>query len=227
MDVEKINQEVLKLWEQTFDEDAIALMPLIYPALKEGTLLFIGLNPSFGERFGFLEDVKFGMREPKKTFQWRNRAKFDFQNAQQIEFEAKKKYAYYAKFREIAEEAHIDWEHVDLFFYRETSQSDFQEIIFRNKELTEFGKAQLELSKKLIIGLNPIAVVVANALASRIFERQFNATFDENSGYHTIQISARTVPVFLGSMLTGQRAMDNYSYRRLKWHIKRTIGQKT
>ena len=73
--------------------------------------------------------------------------------------------------------------------------------------------------------VDPKVIAVANAQASRIFEDKFKAVFDEKKGYHTIQLNHQTIPVFLGSMYYGQRAMDNYSFHYLKWHIKQALNQ--
>jgi hypothetical protein len=92
--------------------------------------------------------------------------------------------------------------------------------------LTEFGRSQLELSKNLICEINPITIVVANATASKIFKKEFNATFNYNVGHHEIELNNQQIPVFLCSMLTGQRAMDNYSVIYLQWQIKQAIGRR-
>jgi hypothetical protein len=86
-----------------------------------------------------------------------------------------------------------------------------------------FVRSQLELSKQLIVGVKPRVIVVANAFASEVFAKQFSTEFDENVGYHKTQLMGKSVPTFLGSMLTGQRAMDVYSYQRLKWQIKQVL----
>jgi hypothetical protein len=151
------------------------------------------------------------------------------QLAKEFEKLSKEKGLFFDKFREIAKDADIDWEHVDLFFNRKTHQKEFLAYIYKNKEsieLTEIGQCQLELSKNLICEINPITIVVANATASKIFEKEFDATFNDNVGYHEIELNNQKIPVFLCSMLTGQRALDNYSFTYLKWHIKQAIGRR-
>jgi len=77
---------------------------------------------------------------------------------------------------------------------------------------------------QLISEVEPRVILVANALASRIFYRilghKFKMKFDEDLGCHTIQLNDKTVPTFLASMLTSG-AMDRYSSQRLQWHIKK------
>jgi hypothetical protein len=55
---EQINQKVIELWKWRFADNDDVRMPLIYPTLnpsKISVLLFIGLNPSFGERWSMLK----------------------------------------------------------------------------------------------------------------------------------------------------------------------------
>jgi len=224
--VNQINQEVLKLWEHTFDNDEEVFMPLIYPPIKKGVLLFVSLNPSFSLK-GFrtiMKDTPYSYLNPKEFFHWRNREKFDLETAQAIEALARCRYAFFEKFRDIASYTAMEWEHIDLFFYRQTGQNDFKRQIYSAGGLSEFGRKQLELSKELIVKACPKAIVVANAHASELFIQEFKPKFDEEQGYYIIPLNDKVVPVFLASMLTGQRAMDRYSYERLRWYIKRALA---
>ena len=119
------------------------------------------------------------------------------------------------------------WEHIDLFFNRETSQKDFEKKVLKIRGLESFVSAQLNLSKKLIDYVCPRAIIVSNALAAQVFEEklkdEFPLTWNEEYGYHTTVLKDKSIPVFLASMLTGQRAMDKGSYKRLKWHIKKAL----
>ncbi len=248
----RINQEALRLWERTFEETADVPLPLIYAPMKQGTLLFVGLNPSFSKKgFRFLQGP-YSNLDPIKYFHWSNRAGFELEIAQGVSELAKKKHPFFKKFRCVADycsidrEPMIDWEHVDLFFYPETRAEKLKSnpLIYAKNGITAFGSEQLELSKKLILELAPKVIVVANAFASGVFVHEFNAEFDKGSvhqkpgpdgrlllkdlgetGHHVIRINNRAVPVFLASMFTGQRAMDSYSYQRLRWQIKKALLQ--
>lgn len=120
--------------------------------------------------------------------------------------------------------AKMDWEHVDLFFYRETNQNKCKDLVYPESRLSDFGKAQIEIAKALVEDLSPQIIVVANAMASEIFEQEFDAQYDNRLGHHFTELSSRNVPVFLGSMLTGQRAMDRYSFQRLQWQVARAAA---
>lgn len=223
--IDPINQKVIELWLHTFDSDADVFMPLVYPPLKKNVILFIGLNPSFSLQ-GFrsiLKDTPYSHINPVDFFHWRNYASFKIEIAQDIERLAKIKYPYFAKFKEIAKYTKTDWEHVDLFFYRQTRQTTFKIVVYSGLDVNEFGRSQLQLSRELIIGTCPKIIVVANAFASKVFSKEFNTQFSEEHGYHIIILNGQVVPVFLGSMFTGQRAMDVYSYQRLRWHIKQAL----
>lgn len=222
MKTKQINTKVIALWEDKFPDNADEFMPLVYPPLKPMGILFIGLNPSFSDR-GFLTilaDTPYANSSPREFYHWRNRSSFDLVKAIAIEGEARKKHPFFAKFQEFSNYMGIPWEHIDLFFYRRTKQNEFRSVIYKNDKVTEFSLKQLELSKTLIQAAKPQIIVVANALAAQIFEKEFEPRFDEELGCHVMALNEQYVPVFLASMLTGQRAIDTYSYQRLKWHVK-------
>jgi hypothetical protein len=224
-EINQINQKVIELWQRTFNDDENVFMPLLYSPIKRNILLFVGLNPSFSQK-GFqivLKDTPYSHINPGYFFHWHNRVMFDLETAQEIERLAKKRHPYFAKFEKIAEYTGMDWEHVDLFFFRETSQKILKTRVYGVDGINEFGRSQLKLSREIIEETHPKMIVVANAFASKIFSEEFKAQFDEEQGYHTINLNGQVVPVFLGSTLTGQRAMDVYSYQRLRWHIKKAI----
>lgn len=219
---DQINQEAIRLWERQFPKDADVWMPAVYPMLREGSILFVGLNPSFSDRgfSTFLADSPYANLKPREFYHWRNRTVFDLPTAIGIEKLAKERYAFFAKFKEIANKLNAHWEHVDLFFYRQTEQKKFIELVESKEKPNKFADSQLELSTMLITSAEPKIIVVANAYAAKIFHERFDARFDEKSGYHRIQSHGRAIPVFLTSMLTGQRALDRFSYQRLRWHIE-------
>jgi hypothetical protein len=229
------------LWEKwekklkTIDKDL--KIPLMYPDLKKRVLLFIGLNPSLSLK-GFrkiVKDTSYKTIDPIEFYRWDNRKDLirELEKRRKIERLATIKYDYFKKFPEIAGEAFAGdtsrWEHIDLFFNHETNQKDFEKKILKNKELKSFVNAQLDLSKKLIGYVEPQAIVVVNALAAEIFEGrlkdEFPLKWNDEYGCHVTVLRQRSIPILLASMLTGQRAMDKGSYRRLKWHIKKAINE--
>ena len=205
------------------------LCPLFYPPLKTEQLLFVGMNPSSSK-----EVAKVVQNDPDlgcdyyEFFHFKNANSMNFQRAQQIEGLLKQKYPFFSCFKMVSSEANLEWEHVDLFFFRQTSQQQFKTRIFANEmlgQLNEFGHDQLELSAWLIRQLKPRIIVVANALASRIFQRKFETRFVEEFGFYLTKIGDVDTPTFFCSMLTGQRALDKFSFERLKWHVRFALRQ--
>jgi len=237
--VDSVNQAVLELWREHFKENKQVLVPLIYPYIKKSRLLIIGLNPSFNStRYQqSLKGSPYSKIDINNFFHWNNSAKWtdkdNFNKLKCIEETVrengrKPKSIYFGKFAEIAKYVGIDddWEHIDLFFCRETNQKTFSQYIYNEKEeLLEFGQRQLNLSKELIDICEPIVIIVANARASKIFYKKYEIEFNKEEGYHQINLNNQKIPVFLGSMITSQRPIDEYSLLRLEWHIKKAIGQ--
>lgn len=219
---QQINREVLQLWAQTFDPGEDVWLPSVYPPIQQDGILFVGLNPSFPRMNGFkkiLQGSPYSELDPTEFYHWRNRSNFDLDTAVEIARLAKERYDFFRPFRSFAEDLNTSWEHIDLFFYRVTDQGALKTRLAEPR-LINFKAQQLELSRKLIEAARPRLIVVVNAYASGLFEAEFGPEFDEIRGCHLAEVDHHPIPVFLASMLTGQRAMDRYSLRRLKWHVR-------
>jgi hypothetical protein len=209
------------------NQDLRPLVPQIYPQLKRRAILFVSLNPSFNEKWlkTIIEDIP-NSGEPAQYFLWDNLNAF-LNHASDIEQTARRKYPFFTQFNRIAAQAECEAEHIDLYFYRETDQKKFKELV-ADAKYWDFWRRQLELAKQLMTDLNPRVVVVPNAYASQVFMDQFEVfpkTIDPdvNTGYHHILLDGRKVPLFLCSMLSGQRALDVFSRQRLSWHIRKAL----
>jgi hypothetical protein len=220
----EVNGAALRLWRKHFRATDDVLCPLVYPAVKTGCLLFVGMNPSSSKKVSALVRTSpFPTCDYYDFFHFKNSEKLELPKAQQIEEWIKDRFPFFTRFKEISEETKLDWEHVDLFFFRQTKQHEFKSRIFEDVgtlSLNEFGRDQLKLSSWLIRQLKPRLIVVANALASRIFLQEFSTRFDEEFGFYQTKLGDTEVPTFFSAMLTGRQPLDEFSFERLKWHIR-------
>jgi len=137
---------------------------------------------------------------------------------------------YFKKFEDIAIHTANNWTHIDLFFYQETAQKSFYDIL-ENENGKDFLRQQIQISKELMIHIKPKLIVVANTLARDLMLNEhdlgvnfFDFKFNEALGtYQISNTELKDTPIFFTSMLTGQRALDNGSFERLKWHIKNVL----
>jgi len=158
-----------------------------------------------------------------------------------LEKKAIEKYSYYKKFGKISEYVNeLPWQHIDLFFIRATKQEDLKQKISKNGkstnnkevELNDFALEQLRIVNEMIEIINPKVIIVVNALASKIILQESNIfkiskeEVFEKKGYDYLEINNKKIPILFSSMLTGQRALDNHSFRTLKWQIKRILKGK-
>lgn len=176
--------------------------------LEKNALLFVGINPS--------------LKEDRKT--------------PAIEHcslaEALKNHPhYFDAFRKISDDLdRHPWTHLDLFLVRTKNQKKFEEIL-TNPHAREFLDEQLKLADKIIGQITPRAIIVCNALASKIFSGvnvkncdvrlKYRLNYDPKLG--TCLWSG--TPVFFSGMLTGIRALDVESRKRLTWHIDYVLKQ--
>lgn len=221
---EKTNAAAIRLWQRHFQPEDDVLCPLFYPPLATERLLFVGMNPSSSNQVAQVVQNDPDLRcDYYDFFHFRNADTMDLRRAQQIEELLKLKYPFFSRFKNVSAEAKLEWEHVDLFFFRHTAQHQFRARIFEDVDsltLNEFGRDQLKLSTWLIRHLKPRVIVVANALASRIFLGAFKTKFSEEFGFHFTKLGTLDVPTFFSAMLTGRQPLDRFSFERLKWHIR-------
>lgn len=240
MTVAQINQEIFNIWERYCIPSDDILVPLVYPhTLEKGGLLFIGINSSFRKnaRESFrklISETEYKNINFTEFFRWSNHTKFDLKMRSEVESLVwarihSSPISYFKKFIEIAKHVKLNWAHIDLLFWRETSQKKVKERFFNRhkpEEPNAFATDQLMLSDNLIRFVSPKLIVVPNAFASHIIKNRLSLHFCDDLGCHIGNIDGRSIPIFLGSMLSGQRALDVYSYQRLKWHIKRVFEMK-
>lgn len=178
---------------------------------EKNSLVFIGLNPSRGENplsdhFFYKLEQSGGNGYP--TF-WK-------------------------PFEEIGKATNLIWTHLDLLGVRETKQKLVKSILHTQLGV-DFVYEQLLVVKQIIEAVSPKIIVVSNTLARHFLgyeiteDKQHNVwmgyefKFDDEFGTEVIITEGPLygTPVFFTSMLSGQRALDNGSEKRLIWHIKR------
>lgn len=200
-----IEATVQKRLEPIIKNPAYSQFPknFLYPkTLSKEALLFIGINPSAEENQQALASYELQQRDNS--------------------------HSYFKKFENISDYCKTDWTHLDLLFFRETNQNTISDIL-RQEEGVNFIWEQLQIADQLIKSSCPKIIIVSNAFAGTLLGRDkqggknawlnYDFKFDNEIGTHRWG----NIPVFFSSMLTGQRALDNGSYERLKWQIKRTL----
>lgn len=196
-------------------------------AIPEDSLLFIGINPSFNEK-----DPIPGHENYRATYRLADTADN----------------AYFKKAYTIATGNNLNFGHHDLFPVRERNQKvienlfvDENGILKPKEDHSSFIEKSLRWSEDIIFSVRPQMIVVINAFASRIF---FDYRFREDGhsllgfqagdkqlwsaelGTDFIRIDGQSIPILFSGMLSGQRALDHWSYSRLSWHIQHVLSNK-
>jgi hypothetical protein len=194
---EKANSQLLKLWGSFSDRDKLTRRwPLLYNPLKKECLLFVGLNPSWNEnwlREAWVrvqaeknEFPRSGILDPIGLFEWDGSdpsqlKKEDIQDVDSVAVAKGEEDGLYPYFKEMARIAnHVNmknrWSHIDLFAVRERSQRELRRLLEIGSDglgESAFARRQLEISLELLERLQPMVVVVANALASAILRHRW------------------------------------------------------
>ena len=200
--VEKeFGNEIRKIWDQAkyVSIESKNRGFAVQDDIEYNSLMFIGINPSYN-----------GI--PGNLF-------YDNSHGET--------HKYFKKFIEISSEVGLNWSHLDLLFLRETNQKEVKSLGENNLGHI-FYDEQLKISKKIIETTKPKIIVVNNTYARDLLHSQsfttpkYDFEFDEKIGTERIVNNEilNGVPIFFTSMLTGQRALDLGSYKRLIWHIK-------
>jgi hypothetical protein len=230
IDIEKeYREDILNVWNRFSTIDILShkdseyrKYPLAPKEIQKDAIIFIGINPSFGN--GAV------IQENEKPIAFYTKSK------------ETKDIPYFEKIKNIANYCKTDWEHIDLLFIRETDQKLIEKLSYTN---VEFINAQLKITFEIIEKAEPKLILVANSFASEFFGKmkakhseytqiwqghdfffdnnnQWNkeSTFDSNIGTYRISLGKQNIPIIFSGMLSGQRALDIGSYERLKWQIK-------
>ena len=245
---DEMNQQLRELWKDNWTS-AIwkennqngglkRLWPHQYHDLKYNCLVFVGLNPSFkvadwlGEStFVKLDNVS-DLDDPAKL------ANLEFAAKVRINgISDKKPYPYYDQFKNIAGSMGTDWQPIEVFCVREPNQNVVKKYLGldsgKSRNPTDFAKKQWDIFWNILSEIQPSAVVVANALASKLImnpgalssgeSQKFKLEFDETSGDYYLESSHGKTPIFFSGMISGKRPLDIGSRERLLWHVKTAL----
>ena len=93
--------------------------------------------------------------------------------------------------------------------------------------MTEFALEQIEISQKLIAEIEPSLIICINALGANLLKEVYKdyLNFNDENGYHNLNLNNKEIPIFFSAMLTNG-VLDNHSFERLKWHVKKALQDK-
>lgn len=178
--------------------------------IEKDAVLFLGINPSYNKKNG----------ENLNPF---------YSVGQSIEK------GYFKRFSEAGRFCGATWTHLDLLGIRETNQKTVEAL---QGDYLGFICDHLDLSKEILEESRPKVLVVCNTMARRYLGKDRFGDHNiwmgyefgdmQEDGAYRIQnkdSKLKGVPVFFSGMLTGQRALDNGSFERLQWHIKKVLAE--
>lgn len=209
-----VNRAALALWTTRFRGQSTQVhWPLICPEPVTGGLAVVGCNPALPESNYY----SIPLFEPGSGDAHLN-------SLPSLEAQARKSYPYYAPFHRLADQLGLPWEHIDLFFYRDTNQSSIKALVTDTSgRLNDFGAAQVALALRLLNLAQRKIILVANAFAARVFKAYLHLGQLDDDGLYWVTLRSCKVPCFLSSMLSGARPLDSHSLERLVWHMRKAL----
>lgn len=228
--INEINNDLIVLWNKNFSAGIDVYAPMQYKKPKIGCITFVGMNPSFSKK-GFKKILKGTDKQNldvSEFYKWPISKTFNIDCAHKIETWSLERHDFFAPHRTLAKNLSKEWEHLDLFAYRETNQNKIKPLIIEKGskyKLNEFGAKQFHLFLEILSLAKPSAIVVVNAFASNIYQEQRKLIFNRELGYHQENLCGiKQIPIFFSGMITGGRALDTFSRERLFWQIDKAIN---
>lgn len=224
----EINSRILDVWKRFPQHRNIP--NLILRELKKNALVCIGFNPSLSPSGikNMLKDTeykKLSLKEIESRYIWKGENSIDYKFEETAEKNSIDNHQYFRQFKNLAREIGLESEFLDLFYIRETSQKEALGLLINNGELTEFAKKQLKITFDLLKSIKPKLILVGNSGASKIIRNttKNRIIWDENHGFDWLKLDRNRTPIFFSSMLSGQRALDVESRKRLQWHLRQAL----
>lgn len=221
---ENLNRQIRMLWKDTIDagqwpSELQRVWPLQYAPIPTPSLLFVGLNPSYT-----LRDE--AARQERPIDERNTSVLMETNDVEALcEDNVVAENPYFRPFEAFIKGTPVKhWAHVDIFAVRETNQSVVETALGLNGDWTDFAMKQWAVFMDLLEQLDPPAIVVPNAKASRILKDVLKAgDMCEQSLCHFFRLNGRDVPIFFAGMLSGQHAMDVYSKARLEYVVRKKL----
>lgn len=211
-----IKEKINALWQEFSQEEYCEFSPYSIAEIPDDGLVFVGINPSLTAKV-------------KERLIKKNDTQCEFHK---LTYDVDIDYRYYKKFFDVAEKTELSWGHIDILYNRETNQKNVAKLL-KTERGKDFIYKQCLISKivldKIIDEKNPRIFVINNTLARDLLGEYhiqkpttksnhwigYDFVWNETLGTYIYKNNA----FFFTSMLTGQRALDKGSYKRLIWHI--------
>jgi hypothetical protein len=174
----EINREIADLWATWAPRvPALVRAPMMFGELKTSVPLFVGFNPSWSPQERKLFERSNPGQRADDFISWARAANDPYYVEQASTFQklCKDTLAFFQPFRDMSAKVGSSWEHVDLFLFRETKQKGaiIEYVLMPDNSPTEFGWVQLSIFERILVALQPSAIIFANRQGSSIARSLF------------------------------------------------------
>ena len=226
----KYNARISHLWTRLFQSAVVGqtqtkikmLAPCFCVPEADPDICVVGMNPSHSKRY--LKEAK---RSALESITELNAETIT--SLIELQIEAHKDHPYFKAIKNFLAEIDDTLKacFCDLYPIRHTSQSELMRFIDDPKStvlMNELDQAIFDL----FFETNASMIVICNAEASRRFRKLMNSNLSPTKcrAEDRLRTSHAKIPVFYSSMLSGQRAMDEFSRERLGSSIRQFWGNK-
>lgn len=222
------NARALEIWASN---ETQTRMPILHSNINGvAKLVIVGMNPSHNldwvqreiDKKQVLGDVSFTAEELLAWPSGRKR----IEDIKKMEKHAVAHYPHYFNgIQRFADAVGFSnqWQHLDIFLMRETSQAVALKAVMDKgappEICNQFGKEQIGLLRKMLGAIRPRVVVIANAKASKILRLELELIQEPNEPATFTSKSLPDTRFFTAGMLSGQRCMDDSARERLVFQV--------
>ena len=134
---------------------------------------------------------------------------------------------YFGVYDKIGKDLNLPIQGLDLFLYREGTQSGLKPRIFKSNnygnfsDFNDFANDQLNLFIEVLNIAAPRVILISNAFVSDIFKFKYDNYLTKMSSEDFHRYNG--IPMFFSSMLSGAHQLDKHNRERLIWQMKSSL----
>ncbi|MEH6489328.1 hypothetical protein [Hyphomonas oceanitis] len=219
---DEFNDTLDDIWTKELADLDELLIPNYFGPMRRGGILFVGMNPSFNEKTvkSFFSGKMALDISGRSAFAWSASPRINRASSIAYSEWSQRNYHTFFRFHDvIAKHCERDWNHLDLFNFRSTSQKSFEKLLAQRPH---YVAKQMDLFSRVVSSIEPEVILIANANGARRARDFLGLKFDEIVGHYPYKIGDAFVPIFLSGMLTNG-VLDTFSRERLIWQISQSI----
>ncbi len=239
---EAVNSRILELWTHHVIPRKGVRIPLLYSPFIKNTLLVVELNPSFDHDAvrQIFDRQNWGNSNINRLYRWTGWNSPGFEWAEKEHRLGPRKYRnYFGRLNEVLDRLKINPKQIyylALYPYRSAENEDVEALFSQGGRYYAMKQPLMEIAAAVVRKTEPKIILVADGRASATFINELGRDLglepdsespSPETGYHTVTVNGRKVPVFFSGMITEQGGVDKFFRDRLVFLMKQALDKRS